>query len=147
DFARGQTAVQIIDLGHDADTAFHCHWIARYVNFFDPSNATGRKHSGRENTDGRCLAGAVRTEQAKKFASRHFKRNTFEGLDLDTLPRLRLVGLLELFNCDYCLHKGASYPNSMGLEAGYRPLSVGSSPTLNESTCRKLVGIHIVKLR
>src|SRR5438132_10585483 len=98
-FARGQTPVQIIDLGHDADSAFHRDWIARYVNFFDPSNATGRKHSGSENTDGRGLACAVGTEQAKKFAARHFKRNTFKGLDLDTLSRLRLVGLSQLFNC------------------------------------------------
>src|SRR5207237_1183724 len=80
-------------------------WIARHVNFFDPSNATGRKHSGSENTDGRGLAGAVGTEQAKKFAARHFKRNAFKGLDLDTLSRLRLVGLSQLFNCDYCFHK------------------------------------------
>ncbi len=125
DFARGQTAVQIIDLGHDADTAFHRNWIARYVNFFDPSNATGRKHSGRENTDGRCLACAVRTEQAKKFASRHFKRNTFEGLDLDTLTRLRLVGLSQILDCDCCFHTalvGSATPSPLWGRVGVRAL-------------------------
>src|SRR5438105_15637522 len=75
DFARGQAAVEIIDLGHDADTTFHCNWIACYVEAFNTSSATGRKNPGRKNADGRRLARAIGAEQAEEFTAGNFKRN------------------------------------------------------------------------
>src|SRR5207244_9106631 len=103
--ARGQTAVEIIDLRHDADAPLHRNWIASYIEAFNTSRAAGGKNSSRKNADRRCLAGAVWTEQAEEFATRNFKGNALEGLDLDTFARLRLVGLSQILDCDYCFHK------------------------------------------
>ena len=71
--ARGQTAIEIVHLRHDADAAFDRDRIARDVNAVDPGGTAGGQHAGRQNANRGRLAGAVRAEQTKEFAARHLK--------------------------------------------------------------------------
>ena len=91
--ARGQAAIEIVHLRHDTDAAFDGDRIARDVDAFNRGAAAGGQHARGQNTDRGCLAGAVRTQQAKEFAGRHAERNPVQRFDFRGLARPGLISL------------------------------------------------------
>jgi hypothetical protein len=92
----GACAVERVVLRHDANASAGQRRCLDDVDAGNSNMARGRQRARSANTDGRRLAGAVRSQQAKKF--------TFANAQIDAVDGnhslLALVDLLQTFNLD-----------------------------------------------
>src|SRR5208337_1782769 len=77
--ASGQRKIKVGTLLHDADQAFDRDLFRPDVVLANPSLAAGRTHAGGENSHGRRLARAVRSEQTEDLSGSNLERDAVES--------------------------------------------------------------------
>ena len=75
---RRELDVDALRLKNHSNVAAHQRRLARHVVSHDQRAAAGGQHQGGENAEGRGLAAAVGSKQAKDFSRTHIKRNPGE---------------------------------------------------------------------
>src|SRR5712671_4343226 len=130
-FARGQTAIQIVYLRDHSDAVLDGYRIARDIDAVDARGSARWHDSGSEHTDGRRLTCAVGAEQAEELTTRNFERNAVDGFDFDSLPSFRLVRFLKVLDGDCRFHESTLTDNR-------RLRSIESAPGAVATGCQHM---------
>src|SRR5262249_43330403 len=98
-----------------------------HIDAFDLRQAACWTNTRRQNADGGCLAGPIRTEQAKEFAAWDLEHDPVQRFNLEAFAAPGFESFSEVVNRDYSFHHQSPLP-----KAGSRPPQ-GRAVALNRS--------------